>query len=133
MSKCEAFEMELASMKAKVDGSAKAVKQAQKDAAAMEDKLRAVTAELDKLRSEQGKMIQCEAERDRFHETAERIAQENRSLEKQRSDLVAAFRAQAKLIDVLKRQKAHLESAKLLEISEQEFVRVLGLPSAADM
>ena len=46
-------------------------------------------------------------------------------LERQRSDLLMAFKKQMKLIDVLKRQRVHAEAAKLLQFTEENFVKVL--------
>ena len=48
-----------------------------------------------------------------------------RDLEKQRSDVLGAFRKQIKLIDILKRQKIHLEAARLLTFTEEEFMKTL--------
>ena len=57
----------------------------------------------------------------------DRLVEDNRKLEKQRNELLQAFKKQMKFIDVLKRQKMHIESAKLLAFTEDEFVKVLEL------
>ena len=57
----------------------------------------------------------------------EKLVQDNRKLERERNELLQAFKKQMKLIDVIKRQKMHIESAKLLAFTEDEFVQTLEL------
>lgn len=54
---------------------------------------------------------------------------EIKKLEKQKTELVIAFRKQMKLIDILKKQKIHLEASQAIKFTEDEFLNILNLSS----
>jgi len=55
------------------------------------------------------------------------IKNENRILIKQKNELLAAFKKQLKLIDILKKQKIHLEAAHILNFTEKQFIKTLDI------
>jgi hypothetical protein len=59
----------------------------------------------------------------------DRAILEKKRLERQKAELIAAFKKQLKLIDVLKRQKIHLEAARMLTFTEEEFMRTIDVDS----
>ena len=54
----------------------------------------------------------------------------NKVLTTQKRELLTAFKKQLKLIDILKRQKLHIEAARVLQFSEDEFVKAMDWGTA---
>ena len=62
----------------------------------------------------------------------EKLISELKLMERQRNELLTAFRKQMKLIDVLKRQKVHIEAATLLSFTEDQMNKALDLTSNSE-
>jgi hypothetical protein len=58
------------------------------------------------------------------------LEQANQQLTQQKRELLTAFKKQLKLIDILKRQKLHIEAARVLQFSEEEFVKAMDWGAA---
>ncbi|CAH8455967.1 unnamed protein product [Schistosoma turkestanicum] len=78
-------------------------------------------ADLDKVRSSTRESVES------MRRNIENIMAENKRLEKQKSELISAFKKQMKLIDILRRQKMLVEASKCLHITEEEFMKALDL------
>ena len=83
-----------------------------------------------------GELLAAERERKEAKEggkkTIDELTLKTKFLEKQRNELLHGFKKQMELIDVLKRQKLHLEAAHVLKYTEEEFMQTLDWkPSTA--
>ena len=63
-------------------------------------------------------------------ETFSNMSNENKVLQKQKSELINAYKKQMKLIDVLRKQKLHLEASRMLNFTQEEFMKVLDWKNA---
>ena len=63
-------------------------------------------------------------------ESFNNITNENKVLQKQKSELINAYKKQMKLIDVLRKQKLHLEASRMLNFTQEEFMKVLDWKNA---
>ncbi|XP_032905974.1 testis-expressed protein 9 [Amblyraja radiata] len=93
---------------------------------ATEVRLNRALEETDKYKAELNKVKQSNKDITNQEKlTIEQLKLENKKLEKQKNELMTGFKKQMKLIDILKRQKMHVEAAKLLSFTEEEFIKAL--------
>ncbi|XP_077174428.1 testis-expressed protein 9 [Paroedura picta] len=101
-------------------------KQASAGQSTMEVRLNRALEEAEKAKWEVIKEKQSNKELvNQQHKQLEELTVEKKKLEKQKGDLMSAFAKQLKLIDILKRQKLHIEAAKVLSFTEEEFMKAL--------
>ncbi|XP_005996239.1 testis-expressed protein 9 isoform X3 [Latimeria chalumnae] len=106
-------------------------KQASTNHSATEVRLNRALEEVERYKTELNKLKQNNkdsANQDR--QKVEELKVENKKLEKQKAELMTGFKKQLKLIDVLKRQKMHIEAAKVLSFTEEEFMKALDWGNA---
>lgn len=92
----------------------KTTKKFEGEMAKKEQRINKLTEELEKAKLElkSHKFVKGEEKAD-SGKINERLIQENKKLEKQRNELLQGFKKQLKLIEILKRQKVHLEAATM--------------------
>lgn len=91
---------------------------------ALEVRLNRAKEESDRMRLQMASAKSQDASDDATRRLDEAQA-ENKKLQKQKTELIAAFKKQMQLIQILKRQKLHVEAAKLLSFTEEEFLKTL--------
>ena len=64
-------------------------------------------------------------EKDASGVATSKLAGDVRRLEREKAELVKAFKQQMKLVDVLKKQRVHVEAAQMLNFTEAEFRKAL--------
>jgi len=101
------------------------LKQAETDAKAKDAQHKRALESITRLKAQ---LVESQTSTPRGGEARGRVEEleaQVKALEKQRGELLTAFRKQMKLIDVLKRQKIHLEAARMLAFTEEEFMKTL--------
>lgn len=103
-------------------------KKAAKDAGNRDVRLNRLIEEVERYKVQIKELKSSEGDvNERSKREVERLTQDNKRLERQKNEILTAFKKQLKLIDILKRQKMHLEGARLLAFSEEEFLKTLEL------
>ena len=122
------LERQVGSLQAELKRTGRAAKQVESEGNTKDIRLGRALDELERQRELVKQLKSQLSESDGAAQQSHRGLQDTiRRLEKQRSELIVAFRKQLKLIDVLKRQKMHMEAAKLLSFTEEEFRKCIDL------
>ncbi|XP_026537898.1 testis-expressed protein 9 isoform X2 [Notechis scutatus] len=124
--KSEGLQQKLSMLEKELENLKRAQKQAAATQSTTDIRLNRALEEAEKYKMELNKLKQINKDVvNQEHKKLEELKIENKRLEKQKEELVAGFKKQLKLIDILKRQKMHIESAKMLSFTEEEFIKAL--------
>ncbi|XP_054307591.1 testis-expressed protein 9 isoform X5 [Pongo pygmaeus] len=124
--KCDGLQQQLSSVERELENKRRLHKQAASSQSATEVRLNRALEEAEKYKLELSKLRQNNKDiANEEHKKIEVLKSENKKLEKQKGELMIGFKKQLKLIDVLKRQKMHIEAAKMLSFTEEEFMKAL--------
>ncbi|XP_020837118.1 testis-expressed protein 9 [Phascolarctos cinereus] len=124
--KCDGFQQQLTAVEKELDDRKRLQKQASSSQSAIEVRLNRALEDVEKYKLELSKLKQSNKDlANEEHKKIEGLKTENKKLEKQKGELLTGFKKQLKLIDILKRQKMHIEAAKMLSFTEEEFMKAL--------
>ena len=121
-----ANEVQLGGLKKENDQFKKDAKKTQVDQQQLELRLSRALEEIEKSKAQlQKTSVNSKDHTEQEKRRVEQLQSDNKRLQKQKTELIQAFKKQLKLIDILKKQKMHLEAAKILQFSEEEFINAL--------
>ncbi|MGH0165330.1 UNVERIFIED_CONTAM: hypothetical protein FKN15_048887 [Acipenser sinensis] len=124
--KCDGLQQQLTALQKELEGLKRVQKQTVTNHSITEVRLNRAAEEAERYKMELNKMKQSSKDSASLeHQKIEQLKAENKKLEKQKTELMTGFKKQLKLIDILKRQKMHIEAAKMLSFTEEEFVKAL--------
>ncbi|KAI9100410.1 hypothetical protein DFS34DRAFT_614512 [Phlyctochytrium arcticum] len=129
--RAEEAEVEVAKLRKELDSQNRAQKNVEADGNAKDVRLNRALGEVERHKQAAAKAnAEVKEKLEQSKKTNEKLLGDLRRCQKQKTELLTAFRKQAQLVDVLKRQKLHLEAAKLLDFTEEEFMRALNWEAA---
>ncbi|XP_074925693.1 testis-expressed protein 9 isoform X2 [Chelonoidis abingdonii] len=124
--KSEGLQQQLTAVEKELENLKRIQKQASTSQSATEVRLNRALEEAERYKMELNKLKQSNKDTaNQEHKKFEELKIANRRLEKQKGELMTGFKKQLKLIDILKRQKMHIEAAKMLSFTEEEFMKAL--------
>lgn len=127
LNKVANLQTDVCSLKKDLDIQTRYAKHSDQDIQSRDLRLNRALEDLEKAKSGQAQQNQLHKE---ALETANRTSQDLFSqckrLQKQKNELLAGFKKQCQLIEILKRQKMHVEASKLLQFTEEDFMKALS-------
>jgi len=125
--KNETLQTSCTTLKREFDAASKGKKQSDVDTTAQNVRLNRSLEEIEKYKALLAKVNgESRDQIEHAKRSAEGLLADLKKSEKQKAELLAVFKKQQQLIEVLKRQKIHIEAAKLLQFTEEEFLRALN-------
>jgi chromosome segregation ATPase len=127
-SSLQSKETEASELRQEIDKLSKEARAADSGSKGREVRLNRALEEVERYKA----LLQEARQQQRHHSSeikdseVEKLQGEKKRLEQQKSELVTAFKKQMKLIDVLKRQKSHLQAARALQFCESELINMLS-------
>ncbi|KAJ3308622.1 Golgin sub A member 2 [Boothiomyces sp. JEL0838] len=118
---------EIGNLNKTVTQTSRQTKSTEQDVHAKDIKLNRLMDEIERLKNGMSMMEADFKEKIQVgKQTAEDLFCDNKRLQKQKADLILGLKKQNQLIEVLKRQKMHIEAAKILQFTEEEFLKSLN-------